>query len=51
MTSGFSISEPSFKIPREKACKSCMKINVSPSALGCSEVRGAKDGKEVCLVL
>lgn len=28
---------PSFKIPKEKACKSCMKINVSPNALGGSK--------------
>lgn len=33
------LSDLASKIPKEKACKSCMKINASPHALGCSEGR------------
>lgn len=49
MTSGSSISEGlSFKIPKEKACKSCMKINISSCAVDCSEGwGGGKDGEEI----
>lgn len=43
MTSGFSVSEgPNFKIPRQKAYKSCVKINVSPNALLWAAWRGEK---------
>lgn len=51
MTSGSSISEgPSFKIPNEKACKSCMKINISPSAVGCSEGREEEKIEKECFL-